>query len=126
MTTKAKLHGIAPQLIVPDVVQTARYYSDVLGFNIIGYFMDPPVYAMVERDGFQIHFGKADSGTYQTNADFRKINTDFIIWVPEIDQFFEEVSAKNAEIVEGMVTRVYGSREFVIKDCNGYRITIGD
>ncbi len=126
MKQSVKLYGIAPQLIVPDVVQTAQYYRDVLGFNIIGYFMDPPVYAMVERDGFQIHFGKADNGTYKTNADFRKINTDFIIWVPEIDQFFEEVSAKNAEIVEGIVTRVYGSREFIIKDCNGFRITIGD
>lgn len=126
MSDKAKLYGIAPQLIVPDVVKTVNYYRDVLGFNILGYFMDPPVYAMVERDGFQLHFGKADTAHFKTNADFRKINTDFIIWVPEIDQFFEEVKAKHAEIVEGIVTRIYGSREFVIKDCNGFRITVGD
>ncbi len=126
MSEKAKLYGIAPQLIVPDVVKTANFYKDVLGFNIIGYFMDPPVYAMVERDGFQIHFGKADTENFKTNNDFRKGNTDFIIWVPEIDQFFEEVKAKNAVIIEGIVKRIYGSREFVIKDCNGFRITIGD
>ncbi|KQC02308.1 glyoxalase/bleomycin resistance/extradiol dioxygenase family protein [Pedobacter sp. Hv1] len=126
MSDSAKLYGIAPQLVVPDVVKTANYYRDVLGFNILGYFMDPPVYAMVERDGFQLHFGKADIAHFKTNADFRKINTDFIIWVPEIDQFFEEVKAKNAEIIEGIVTRIYGSREFVIKDCNGFRITVSD
>ena len=126
MDQKAQIIGIAPQLIVPDVVKTAEYYRDILGFNIIGYFLDPPVYAMVERDGFQIHFGKSDSEDFKTNASFRKINSDFIIWVPEIDKFYEEVTAKNAEIVEGIVTRIYGSREFVIKDCNGFKITVGD
>ena len=77
MNSKAKLTGIAPQLIVMDVVKTAKYYRDVLGFTIIGYFSDPAVYAMVERDGFQIHFGKADGAEIKTNEQFRKINTDF-------------------------------------------------
>jgi len=126
MYQKANIIGIAPQLIVRDVVITAEYYRDILGFNIIGYFLDPPVYAMVERDGFQIHFGKSDTEEIKTNAQFRKINTDFIIWVPEIDKFYEELRSKNAIIAEGIVTRVYGSREFVITDCNGFKITVAD
>lgn len=124
--TKAKLIGIAPSLVVPDVVKTAEYYRDVLGFAIIGYFLDPPVYAMVQRDGFQIHFGKADSDIIKTNAQFRAISTDLILWVPEIDLFFAEVTACNADIVEGIVTRVYGSREFIIRDCDGHTILVGD
>jgi len=36
-----KVIGIAPQIIVPDVVKTAEYYRDILGFTLIGYFMDP-------------------------------------------------------------------------------------
>ena len=126
MIHPARLIGIAPQLVVPDVVQTAEYYRDVLGFSILDYFLDPPVYAMVQRDGFQIHFGKADGETIKTNEQVRKIGTDFIIWVPEIDQFYEELKSRNADIVDGIVTRVYGSREFVIRDCNGFRITVGD
>lgn len=126
MQNPPKLFGIAPQLVVPDVVQTANYYCEILGFKLIGYAMDPPVYAMVERDGFQIHFAKSVNGDFKKNGDFNSISTDFIIWVPEIDLFYEEVKAKNAEIVEDIVTRIYGSREFVIKDCNGFKITIGD
>ena len=126
MNAKAKLIGIAPQFVVADVVKTAEYYRDVLGFNIIGYFLDPPVYAMVERDGCQVHFGKADSDEMKTNAQFRRISTDFIIWVPEIDKFYEEVKSRNADIAEEIVTRIYGSREFVIRDCNGFKITVGD
>lgn len=124
---RPKLIGIAPQLIVPDVVQTATYYRDIFGFNIIGYFMNPPVYAMVERDGFQIHFGKADNDdTIRKNSEYKKGCTDLVLWVPEIDAFFEELKSKNAIIFQKITTRVYGSREFIVKDCNGFLITIGD
>jgi hypothetical protein len=41
---------------VPDVVTAAEYYRDVLGFRILGYFLDPPVYAIVARDSVEIHF----------------------------------------------------------------------
>ncbi len=126
MKNRAKLIGIAPQLIVKDVQQTADYYREVLGFDIIGLVGTPLVYAMVQRDGFQIHFGKADGAVFHTNEQSRKINTDFIIWVPEIDAFYDEVTGKGAEILESITTRLYGSREFVIRDCNGYRITVGD
>src|SRR5262245_45567133 len=59
----AKLTAICPTFIVPDVVATAEHYRDVLGFKILGYFLDPPVFAMVARDAAEIHFGKADVGT---------------------------------------------------------------
>ncbi|MCB0544190.1 MAG: VOC family protein [Saprospiraceae bacterium] len=123
---KAKLIGIAPQLVVKDVVKTAEYYRDVLGFRLINYVLDPPVYAMMERDGFQVHFGQADGDIIKANDQFRKIAHDFIIWAPEIDRFFEEVTGKGAEIVEGITTRVYGSREFVIRDCDGHKILVSD
>lgn len=126
METRAKLIGIAPQLVVPDVVKTAEYYREVLGFHIIDYFLDPPVYAMVERDGFQIHFAKADDDRFHTNKEIRKGTTDLIIWVPEIDRFFEEVSISGANIIHGIVKRAYGSREFVISDCDGHTILVGD
>ena len=126
MENKAKLIGVAPVLVVVDPVKTAAYYRDVLGFTVIGYFMEPPVYAMVERDGYQIHIGKADKGIQRSNEEIRRATPDLIIWVPEIDAFFEELTAKGADIVEGIVKRVYGSREFIVRDCNGFKILVGD
>jgi catechol 2,3-dioxygenase-like lactoylglutathione lyase family enzyme len=123
---RAKLIGIAPQLVVNDVVKTAEYYQEILGFHLINYALDPPVYAMVQRDGFQVHFAKADSNTLNITTQARKIGHDFIIWVPEIDAFFEELKAKGANIIEGIVKRSYGSREFVIEDCDGHTILVGD
>lgn len=123
---KAKLIGIAPQLVVQDVQKTVAYYQEKLGFNLIGLVLDPPIYGMVERDGFQVHFAKSDTPVIKTNQDFRSISHDFIIWVPEIDQFFAELSSKQVKIVEGIVQRSYGSREFVFEDDDGHKILVGD
>ena len=121
-----KIIGIAPQLIVPDVVQTAEYYRDIFGFTIIGYALTPPVYAMVQRDGYQIHFAKSDTSEFTINEQLRRGTTDLILWVPEIDAFFTELKQQNADIIEEITLRPYGSREFIVRDCNGYKILIGD
>ena len=127
MNTPLKLKKIAPQFVVTDVVKTAEYYRDQLGFTILGYFKDPPVYAMVARDEVEIHFGKADADHMQINETVRRgLGTDAYIWVSDINALFEELSAKDVEIVEGPVKQIYGSTEVVIKDCNGFQLVFGD
>lgn len=118
-----------PQLVVRDVVKTAEYYRDMLGFTILGYFLDPPVYAMVAKDEAEIHFGKADGDEIKTNESLRRgLGTDLYIIVSDIDALFEELKGRHADFTEEreIVTRVYGSREFSILDCNGFKITFGD
>ena len=57
-----------PQFTVPDLVRTAEYYRDVLGFQIAGYWDGervslvpdtPPVFAIVWRDQVQVFFNRA-------------------------------------------------------------------
>lgn len=55
----ARLKSISPQFVVPDVIAAAEYYRDVLGFQILGYFYEPPVYSIVRRDTVEIHLGKS-------------------------------------------------------------------
>ena len=123
---KPKLAGIAPQVVVKDAVKTARYYQDVLGFQLIGFFPNEAsnAYVMLERDGFQIHFGGADGELYH-NDRLRKGMPDFIIWVPEIEAFYQEVTAKGAKIQQGIIQRAYG-REFIIEDCDGHWLHVCD
>src|SRR5262245_20561731 len=105
--TPLRLKSIAPQFVVPDVVKTAEYYRDELGFTIFGYFADPPVFAMVGRDGVELHFGKADSDTIQVNESVRRgLGTDVYIWVNDIDALYEELLARNVEILEGPTKRI--------------------
>jgi catechol 2,3-dioxygenase-like lactoylglutathione lyase family enzyme len=127
MSTRAQLKNIAPQFVVPDVVRTAEYYRDQLGFTILGYFADPPVYAMVERDTVEIHFGKADDGGVQVNQTLRRgLGNDAYIWVTDVHSMFEELSEKDVEILEGPVKRIYESTEVVIRDCDGHQLVFAD
>ncbi len=125
MVNHSKLIGTAPVFTVPDVVKTAEYYCAVLGFRLINYFMDPPVYAMVERDGFQVHFGKAVNTDFKKVREAAQISVDMIAWAPEIESYFNELKSNHATIVQEIVQRNYG-REFIVEDCNGYRIAIVD
>jgi len=125
--TPLKLKSIAPQFVVPDVVTTAEYYRDQLGFKILGYFADPPVFAMVGRDGVEIHFGKADGNNIHLNESVRKgLGTDAYIWVSDINALFEELSAKDVEIVEGPVKRIYDCTEVTVRDCNGFQLVFAE
>ncbi|HLX11727.1 MAG TPA: VOC family protein [Bacteroidota bacterium] len=118
--------GISSQIVVPDVVNTAEYYRDIYGFTIEGYFLDPPVYSIVSRNGFQIHFGRSDGNELRLNRSIRKGSFDLYIVVSDIDRMLAQLREKNAEILEGVVKRIYGSREITTRDCNGHIVTFGD
>ena len=122
----AKLRAIAPQFVVPDVIKTAEYYRDVLGFKILGYFPDPPVYAIVGRDNVEIHLGKGDTNIAQGNVTRRSGGLDAYIFLKGVDDLFEEFRQRQVDIVEGPIDQIYGQREIMIRDCNGFTIGFGD
>ena len=120
----AKLTAICPTFVVPDVTATAEYYRDVFGFRILGYFLDPPVFAMVARDVAEIHFGKIDPGAAPSpNLKRRKgLGIDAYIWVNDLHALHEELKHRGAKIIEGPVQRVYNCLELVVEDLNGFRL----
>ncbi len=127
MHKSVRFEAIVPQFVVPNVVTTAEYYRDILGFKILGYFLDPPVYAMVGLDGIEIHFGKSDDGEMQFNETIRKsLGTDANIVVSDIDSLYAELTESGANIILGPTKRVYGSIEFEILDCDGHKIVFSD
>jgi predicted enzyme related to lactoylglutathione lyase len=114
---------ISPQFVVPDVVAAAEYYRDVLGFRILGYFLDPPVYAIVGRDSAEIHFGKTETGIAASpNMQRRQGSLDAYIWVNDLDSLHEELKERGAKIVEAPATRVYECYEMVVEDALGFRL----
>lgn len=124
---EVRVTGIAPQFVVRDVVQTAEYYRDVLGFEILGYFADPPVFAMVRRGAAEIHFGRSDRGATQTNETVRRgLGSDAYIWVEGIYDLFDELTQTGAEIVEGPIKRIYNCVEITVKDCNGFQLVFAE
>jgi hypothetical protein len=112
---------------VPDVVKTAEFYRDKLGFELLGFFADPPVYAMVRRDSAEIHFGKADDDRIQVNETVRKgLGSDAYIFVSAVNALYEEYVGRGVEITEGPIKRIYDCTEITVKDCNGFQLVFGE
>jgi hypothetical protein len=92
----------------------------------LGFFAEPPVYAMVRRGNAEIHFGKADGERTQRNEDVRRgLGTDAYIFVSDINSLHAELSGRGVEIVEGPIKRIYDCVEITIRDCNGFQIVFG-
>lgn len=124
---RTRISAAAPIIVVENVVRTAEHYRDKFGFDILGYFADPPVYAMVRRDSAEIHLAKADSGggapTIHHNSMIRQQTCDVVIWSSEIEQLFEEFLTRGADLRQQIIKRSYG-REFIARDCDGHLIMI--
>ena len=128
MSERARFLNVAAQFLVHDVVATAEYYQQKLGFMLRSYFLDPPVFAMLHRDGVELHFGKVESDVVVPSKESLRpgLGIEAYIWVSDIQSLYEEYRDAGVEIVEGPVKRVYGSTEIVIRDCNGSTIAFGD
>src|SRR3954452_10154440 len=57
------IRQIAPQFFTTDMPSTLAYYKDKLGFECLGTWQDPPVYAILARDQHAIHFRCAEPPT---------------------------------------------------------------
>ena len=57
------IRQIAPQFFTIEMTATLAYYKHKLGFDCLGTWNDPPVYAIVARDDHRIHFRLADPPT---------------------------------------------------------------
>jgi predicted enzyme related to lactoylglutathione lyase len=124
---KSVFKKIATQFVVNDVIATAEYYQKVLGFELLSFFGDPPVYAMLARDAVEMHFGMVDAQPAGvSNKRFRDVGSDAYIWVDDIGALFDEFTTAGADIIAGPIRRVYNSTEIEVRDCNGFTLVFGD
>ena len=122
---EVKFGGVHPVFVVEDVKATAEYYESKLGFVIVDYFLDPPVYGMVRRGSVTLHFGKCDAGNASPNSAFRSVGSDVYIDVDDVSALATEYQQSGADIVEGPVDREYQQCELLIKDLNGFVLRFG-
>lgn len=113
-----------PQFRVADLVATAEYYRDALGFALKGYFGDPPVYTGVYRGGAIIHLGLARGATRATQPQ-TGLGYNAYIYVDNVNSLADEYKARGVKIIEGPVDRAYRCRELIIHDCNGLVLCFG-
>jgi len=109
---------IAPQFFTTDIPATIAYYKDTLGFECVGTWQDPPVYAIVARDEHAIHFRCAEPPTANPDKYDDEL-LDAYLLVEDADLLYAEYLARGVEFARGLEDVPWGSWGFVVKDCDG-------
>ena len=128
VTSARPCWGIAPYFIVDDVVATANYYRDTLGFEFVRFWGDPPCFTIMRRNRAAIMLKQFESlGLMRPNsaADPDGEAWDAYIWIDDADALYAEFRQKGVTIVQPICDQEYGCREFTIRDCNGYTLGFG-
>jgi predicted enzyme related to lactoylglutathione lyase len=118
----------APYFIVNDVVTTANFYRDKLGFKYERFWGEKPCFTIVRRGGVSIMLRQLETRGFM-HPNYTPDPEDFVwdayIWTENADALHEEFSAKGVKIGRPLCDQEYGCREFDIEDCNGFRLCFG-
>jgi uncharacterized glyoxalase superfamily protein PhnB len=118
------IRQIAPEFFTTDVSGTLSYYKDKLGFECVGTWQDPPVYAIIARDQQAIHFRCAEPPTANPDKYADEL-LDAYLNVEDADVLYAEYAANGVEFTRELGDTPWHSREFVVKDCDGRLLAFG-
>ena len=118
------IRQIVPLFFTTDIPGTLAYYKDKLGFECLGTWHDPPVYAIIARDRKAIHFRCAEPPTANPEK-YEEELLDAYIHVEDADALYAEFAAKGVEFTRQLSNMPWNSREFVVKDCDGRLLAFG-
>src|ERR1700722_18097283 len=90
------IRQIAPQFFTTDIPATLAWYTEKLGFECLGTWHDPPVYAIVARDRHAIHFRCAEPPTANPDKHSDEL-LDAYLFVEDADALYAEFAARSVE-----------------------------
>jgi uncharacterized glyoxalase superfamily protein PhnB len=120
----AMIRQIAPQFFTTDLPATLTYYKDKLGFDCVGTWQDPPVYAIVARDEHRIHFRCAEPPAANPDKYDDEL-LDAYLFIDDADALYAEYASRGVEFTRALANTSWRSREFVVKDCDGRLLAFG-
>lgn len=123
---KPKIIGSAPILLVKNVIGSANYYRDKLGFTYTRFWGEPPCFCILWRDNFHIMLSQAEDRKFIV-PHYKAVEKmwNIYFWVDDVETFYKEMKERGAKIDYDLCDQPYGCREFGIQDLDGYDIAFG-
>lgn len=112
------LTAIIPKLPMRDKATTRTYYTEQLGFTVVG---DYEHYLIMERDGLQLHFFLYVELDTRTNDGQTYVRTD------AIERLYRSLIDKGVSIHPNgpLQTKPWGQKEFAVLDPDNNLLTFG-
>jgi len=116
---------ISPTLAVRNMKRTIEFYRNSLGFKMGLAFPDAdnPEYADLSKDGMSLMFIPAENVGIGSGEKLG-IGVDIYMQIDgDIDEYYNELKSRGANIVADIKDEPYGIRDFSIEDVDGYKLT---
>ncbi|MGJ7491894.1 VOC family protein [Variovorax sp. ZT4R33] len=126
--TRHQFHGVQPVLPVADAARAARYFCDVLGFELDFIAGEPPSYARVKHVPTGAAPGDRSYGDpvylrlWQVNVrEARPWRGEIVIHVGyDLDGLHATYVKRGVEIIEPPTSQPWGLREFAVREPDGH------
>ncbi len=127
-STNVTVYSHSSVFLVDDVVSSAEFYRDKLGFSFDRFWGEPPCFVMVCRDAVEFMLKSVGKpGLARPNgAAMGEPCWDAYVRVSGLDTLLHEYQAKGVKILCGPEVAPYDMNEFEIEDCNGYVLCFGE
>ncbi len=113
-------------MIVSDIVASAEYYRDRLGFDFDEFWGEPPRLVILFRDQVQIMLAAGNTETPPNpNRTAAGYCWQAYVYVDDADAAFAEMEAAGADILRPPEDRFYQCRDFDVMDPDGYVLCFG-
>lgn len=123
---KSKIIGSAPILLVKDVIASANYYREKVGFSYERFWGDPPCFCILWRDSFHLMLSQVEDVKFIV-PHYKVVEKmwDVYFWVNDAQALYDELKQRGAIIDYELCEQPYGCREFGIQDLDGYDVAFG-
>jgi len=121
-----KILSVTPVLLVRDVVKSANYFRDKLGFSYDRFWGDPSNFCMVRRDGLTVMLSQAPEKA-ELIPHWRVVDKmwNVYFWVEDVEALYTEYQQSGVKIDYKLGLKSYGVKEFGIQDLDDHDIAFG-
>ncbi|MGE5351627.1 MAG: VOC family protein [Acidobacteriota bacterium] len=122
---------LTPNLMVNDVNETIKFYHDNFGFDAVVTIPDTGKYnfAILSNGNVELMVQKRESFSQDMNIPVeQQIGGTFSLFfeVNDILPLYDKTTASGLQVVRELHQTFYGSKEFTVRDNNGYILTFSE
>jgi catechol 2,3-dioxygenase-like lactoylglutathione lyase family enzyme len=112
--------------VVENLVATAEYYQEVLGFQFDTFYGNPPSFVILSRNGVNVMLKQLTGACRQTCDDGPPDFLDAYFWVDDLGALAAEFRHRGADIVVEPANReIYHGRDLYVRDLDGRILCFG-
>ena len=121
MTIKTDFVRSSAVIEVKDVVASAAFYKDKLGFETASTWGEPPCFCIVGRGAVTLFLDqRREAGAIPLNQYWAAY-----VYIDDVVRYEAELRGRGVEIIRGPETTFYGIREIDVRDPDGHIICFG-